>query len=130
MKKHSGYVIRVKKGMSTICYSFFSALSNPTRLAIIETLLEQPKSVGHIAVELGQEQSMISHNLRTLSQCKFVEARREGKKRVYNLNYETLDPLLKLVENHFNKFCLNGDECTPINKSMRRVNEGKRFGSK
>jgi DNA-binding transcriptional ArsR family regulator len=86
--------------------------------------------VSQIVVELDQEQSMISHNLRILSQCNFVEARREGKKRVYKLNHETLDPLVKLVENHFNKFCLNGNECQLINKSMRTVNEGRRYGSK
>jgi DNA-binding transcriptional ArsR family regulator len=120
----------VKKGISTMCYSFFSALSNPTRLAIIETLMEQPKPVNQIVVELGQEQSMISHNLRTLSQCNFVEVQVEGKKRVYKLNHETLDPLVKLVENHFDKFCLNGNECQLYNKSKRTGNEGRIYGGK
>ncbi len=124
MKKHSDFVVTVKKGISTMCYRFFSALSNPTRLAIIETLHEQPKSVNQIVNELGQEQSMISHNLKSLSQCHFVEARREGKKRVYNINHETLDPLVKLVENHFNKFCMNGTECQLIvEKTEKNENE-------
>jgi len=127
MKKHSDFVVTVKKGISTMCYSFFSALSNPTRLAIIETLIEQPKSVNQIVVDLGQEQSMISHNLRSLSQCHFVEARPEGNKgnkRVYSINHETLDPLVKLVENHFNKFCMNFTECQLIvEKTEKNENE-------
>ena len=53
----------MKLGLSKTCYMFFSTLSNPTRLAILELLREGSKNVTDIAKELGQEQSMISHNL-------------------------------------------------------------------
>ncbi len=111
MKKSSDNVMMVKRDLSTMCYSFFAALSNPTRLGIIETLMEQPKHVKQIAAELNQEQSMISHNLRQLVKCHFLNVRREGKQRIYTLNHATIDPLIKLIENHFHESCLDSEAC-------------------
>ena len=101
----------MKKGVTDLCYGFFSTLANPTRLAIIEHLNTRPMSVSELVEALGQEQSMISHNLRPLTQCKFVTRKREGKNNVYYLNHETMDPILVAVENHAEKFCLNGANC-------------------
>lgn len=111
MKIASDVVIVLKKDISTLCYGFFSTLSNPTRLGIIETLLEEPKHVNQIAAELNQEQSMISHNLRPLVRCHFVEVRREGKQRIYTLNRTTVEPLIKIIEKHYHEFCKDGAAC-------------------
>jgi DNA-binding transcriptional ArsR family regulator len=101
----------MKKGITDLCYGFFSTLANPTRLAIIENLCEHPMNVTELVEAIGQEQSMISHNLRPLTRCKFVTRKREGKKNVYYLNRETMDPILKSVENHAEKYCGNGANC-------------------
>ena len=63
----------MKKTLNKTCYRFFSCLANPTRLATIESLLEKPMSVNEIANKLGEEQSMISHNLKPLLDCNFIE---------------------------------------------------------
>ncbi len=101
----------MKKGLTNLCYGFFSTLANPTRLAIIEKLDEGPMSVKGLVDALGQEQSMVSHNLRPLARCKFVKVKREGKQRIYSLNHETLDPILKAVDRHAERFCGNGADC-------------------
>jgi len=101
----------LKTGVTELCYGFFSTLANPTRLAIIEHLHEKPMSVTELVEAIGQEQSMVSHNLRPLTRCKLVSRRREGKNNVYYLNHETLDPILTAVENHAEKFCGNGTDC-------------------
>lgn len=101
----------MKNDLSTMCYGFFSTLSNQTRLAIIEALMEEPKHVNQIVNELGQEQSMISHNLRHLVKCHFVNVRRKGKQRVYSLNHETVTPLMKVVERHHVNYCSGGADC-------------------
>ena len=62
----------MKKGLSETCYKFFVNLSNPTRLATLEKLMKKPMSVTELADSLGQEQSMISHNLKPLLECNFV----------------------------------------------------------
>ena len=94
-----------------MCHEFFSTLANPTRLAIIEALVEKTMSVNQIVQELGQEQSMISHNLKHLINCHFVHVKRDGKTRVYSVNNATVGPLMKVVETHYHNFCLDGRAC-------------------
>ena len=109
MKEISGELMDVKRGLTELCYGFFSTLANPTRLAIIEQLNESPMNVSQLAETLGQEQSMISHNLRPLVRCKFVQVQRDGKHRVYHLNKQTLTPILNTVEKHAETFCKNSN---------------------
>ena len=104
-------MVKVKKGLSQTCYKFFSCLSNPTRLATIEKLIEKPMSVNEIAIALGEEQSMISHNLKPLLECNFIISNKFGKKRVYSVNTETIEALLNIVKNHAKKYCPKGGDC-------------------
>jgi len=101
----------VKKGLSETCYRFFSTLANPTRLATLESLMDKPMNVTQLADTLGQEQSMISHNLRPLVQCRFVQVEKKGRERLYSINHETVDPLFKVIENHAVTFCPTGGKC-------------------
>jgi DNA-binding transcriptional ArsR family regulator len=101
----------VKKGISETCYRFFSTLANPTRLAALESLMEKPMNVTQLAATLGQEQSMVSHNLRPLVQCRFVQVEKKGRERLYSINHETVDPLFKVIENHAVNFCPTGGKC-------------------
>ena len=101
----------VKKGISDTCYRFFSTLANPTRLAALENLMERPMNVSQLADSLGQEQSMISHNLRPLIQCQFVSVERRGKERFYSVNHDTVDSLFKVVEHHALNYCPSGGRC-------------------
>lgn len=104
-------VMWVKHGLTTLCYGFFSTLANPTRLAIVELLDEKPMSVTELVDSLGQEQSMVSHNLRPLVRCHFVTRERRGKNNVYSLNHATMDPIMKAVEAHSTDFCGDGTNC-------------------
>ncbi|NLE05953.1 MAG: helix-turn-helix transcriptional regulator [Crenarchaeota archaeon] len=97
--------------MTAVCYRFFTNLSNPTRLAALEKLAEKPMSVNELAEALNQEQSMISHNLKPLLQCNFIYIQRQGKKRVYSINSETINALFEIVKNHAKKFCPTGGKC-------------------
>jgi DNA-binding transcriptional ArsR family regulator len=98
----------MKKGLTEICHKFFNNLSNPTRLALIERLMESPMSVNELAAALGQEQSMVSHNLRPLLRCNFIFSERRGKKRVYSANRETVGALFAIINNHAETFCPTG----------------------
>ena len=66
--------------------NFFENFSNKTRLKIIDSLKKGPKSVNKLCNDIHEEQSKVSHNLRKLMDCNFLEVKREGKKRVYSLN--------------------------------------------
>ena len=107
----------MKHGITDLCYGFFSTLANPTRLAIMELLDGAPMSVTQIVEALGEEQSMVSHNLRPLVQCRLVHVARQGKNRVYSLNHETLDPILGVMESHAAKYCGNRANCPARGRS-------------
>lgn len=111
MNNTSCVVGMVKKGISETCYRFFSTLANPTRLAALENLMDKPMNVTQLADTLGQEQSMISHNLRPLVECQFVHVERKGRERLYSINHETVDPLFKVIENHAVNYCPTGGKC-------------------
>ena len=86
-------------------YMFFDTISNKTRMSIIESLLKGDKSVNDICSDLKEEQSKVSHSLKRLMECNFLEVQRDGKKRVYSLNKKTVVPILKLVDKHVHMFC-------------------------
>ncbi len=88
---------------------FFETISSKTRLKIIEVLQEKSMSVTEICNKLGEEQSKISHNLKCLIDCHFLDVKQDGKKRIYSLNKDTMVPLMKLVEKHVTKYCY--EEC-------------------
>jgi DNA-binding transcriptional ArsR family regulator len=55
--------------------------------------------------KINEERSKVSHALLSLHDCVFVNVRKEGKRRIYSLNKDTIEPLLNLVEKHVNKYC-------------------------
>ncbi len=111
MKNASCVMCMVKRGLSDTSYRFFSTLANPTRLAALENLMYKPIKVTQLAEALGQEQSMVSHNLRPLVQCQFIHVERKGRERIYTINHKTVDPLFKVIENHTVNYCPSGGDC-------------------
>ena len=101
----------MKKGLNDVCYGFFSTLANPTRLAIIERLRNGSVNVSGLAKELGQEQSMVSHNLKILERCKFVFSEKRGKEKYVSLNRDTVDALIRIVEMHADRYCDSVGNC-------------------
>jgi len=101
----------MKRGLSETCSIFFSTLSNPTRLAIVELLRRGSRNVTEISKALRQDQTMISHNLQPLVRCGFVFVERRWKERVYSLNSETMNALFKLIASHAEKYCPKKTRC-------------------
>jgi len=112
----------MKQNLSETCYKFFSTLANPTRLAILELLRDEPRNVTEISEALNQEQSMISHNLKPLERCRFVFSERRKKERFYSLNKETLEQLFKIFSYHAKKYCPTEGECL-TDRSLRKQRE-------
>lgn len=73
------------------CASKLKALSDPTRLAVLEALMTGPKNVGELMHDLDVEQSLLSHHLAILREHELVEATREGKTMIYQLRETTSD---------------------------------------
>jgi len=80
--------------------NLFSALSDPTRLRIIEILLDREQSVGAIAEQLGMSESAVSHQLRGLRLQRIVRARKQGRQVFYCLDDEHVTELFRLGLKH------------------------------
>jgi DNA-binding transcriptional ArsR family regulator len=68
---------------------WFQALSDPTRILILNYLSRQPGpvSVGTIVTDMGLGQSTVSHHLKTLYDVGFVTRTRERTARLYAVNH-------------------------------------------
>lgn len=65
----------------------FRALSDPTRLRIIDRLRrEQQASVGELAAALGGSQQNVSKHLSALLAEGFVERRKQGTSAIYSIS--------------------------------------------
>ncbi|MBN1303845.1 MAG: winged helix-turn-helix transcriptional regulator [Anaerolineales bacterium] len=75
--------------------NLFSALSDPTRLRIIDLLLDCELSVGEIAEKLHMTESAVSHQLRGLRLQRIVRARKQGRQVFYCLDDEHVAELYR-----------------------------------
>ncbi|MBI5159383.1 winged helix-turn-helix transcriptional regulator [Candidatus Micrarchaeota archaeon] len=91
--------------MKCKCHAFFETLATKLKMDIVEALEEGPLSVNEITKRVGVERSTVSHALLSLAECSFVEAKENGRQRVYSLNKETMAPILRRVEKHVKKYC-------------------------
>jgi len=90
----------MKQSNYDICRLFFKAFSNRTRFEIINLLKKESLTVTEICAKLDFEQSRVSHNLKCLENCGFVNVKSNGKYRKYSLDKKTVSPMLKLLDNH------------------------------
>jgi DNA-binding transcriptional ArsR family regulator len=75
----------------------FRALSEPTRLKILERLFRSPASVGEILTSVGGTQANVSKHLALLHAGGLVERRRQGLKTVYSIADPTLERICAIV---------------------------------
>ena len=66
------------------------ALSDPTRLAIVTTLIGDELSVHQVADQFPMSRPAISKHLKVLREAGLVAERAEGRQRIYSLEAEPL----------------------------------------
>jgi ArsR family transcriptional regulator len=70
----------------------FNALSDPTRLEILEFLRTGEKCVCEIIPHVGLIQPVVSRHLKILKDCGLVKDRKDGTRRLYSITeFNTLD---------------------------------------
>jgi ArsR family transcriptional regulator len=85
----------------------FNALSDPTRLEILEFLRTSEKCVCEIIPHVGLIQPVVSRHLKILKDCGLVRDRKDGTRRLYSITepkmFEIIDAatpeLLDLLSN-------------------------------
>lgn len=86
---------------------FFGTLVSESRLKIINLLRKKGKNVSEIIKELNLDQTAVSHDLKRLKDCGFVNVKIDGKYRNYSLNIETIKPLMGIIDKHMAGNCIH-----------------------
>jgi DNA-binding transcriptional ArsR family regulator len=100
--------------MNEYPHKCLNVLGNKLRVDIIKILQEEDQTVTNLSNRLGEEQSKVSHSLKQLRQCNFVDYKKRGKEKLYFIKSEIFlknsnKPIFDLVEEHVVKYC-QGEE--------------------
>jgi DNA-binding transcriptional ArsR family regulator len=76
----------------------FRGLSDSSRLGILETLREGPRTVGEIVKETGLSQSNVSNHLGCLRECGLLAAQQHGRFVSYRFSDQRVAELLSVAE--------------------------------
>jgi len=63
----------------------FKALSSPSRLAILQLLIDAPSTVSALVAATGQSQPLVSQHLKNLRSANVVTVERVGREATYSL---------------------------------------------
>ena len=83
--------------------TFFFAIGDYSRFSILAKLAEKDLNVGEIAKATGLEQSNVSHHMFCLLNCGFVNVKKDGKARIYSINFE-IKPMINSMIRHIEKY--------------------------
>jgi len=64
----------------------FKAIADPTRREVLDYLLKAPHGVNELAAKFDVSRPAISKHLRVLLQARLVQARWEGRERIYAID--------------------------------------------
>ena len=93
---------------------FFRGLGDPTRVRILQLVLERERTVGELVEETGVLQGRLSSHLACLRWCGFVAARREGRQVYYRVTDGRIPRLLRLAEEFLTDHAGSVDLCRVI----------------
>lgn len=110
---HEDHIKNVKKTMMNeesllLIADFYKALSDSTRIKIINILQENELCVCDIAVLLNMTKSAVSHQLKYLREMNIVKNKKTGKEVFYTLADEHVKQILSISINHLGG-CHNED---------------------
>jgi DNA-binding transcriptional ArsR family regulator len=81
----------------------WTALGDPTRRAIFERLADRPRAVGELASELPVSRPAVSQHLKVLKDTGLVVDRREGTRRIYEVDPDGVAALRAQLDRFWNK---------------------------
>jgi DNA-binding transcriptional ArsR family regulator len=80
-----------------------AALADPTRRAIFERIAERPSAVGELAGDLPVSRPAVSQHLRVLKDAGLVSDRRDGNRRIYQLDPGGIRALRAYLDRFWNQ---------------------------
>jgi DNA-binding transcriptional ArsR family regulator len=78
----------------------FNAVAEPRRRQILDLLADGERPVNDLVTLLGLAQPQVSKHLKVLRKVGLVDAREEGRQRIYRLNGHSLKPIHDWVKTY------------------------------
>ena len=75
-----------------------TALADPTRRNILESLRTSPRTVGELAADQPVSRPAVSQHLKVLQAASLVRVEQRGTRRVYSVRRDGLDQLRRYLE--------------------------------
>lgn len=97
-----------------ILMKFFKGLGDPTRIRIVEALLEKERNVSELIKLLRVPQSNISNHLACLKWCGYITSRKEGTSVYYQITDERVKKIVGLAREIIADHAENLYACTRI----------------
>jgi DNA-binding transcriptional ArsR family regulator len=106
----------------------FNAVAEPRRRQILDLLAQGEKPVNDLVERLRVAQPVVSKHLRVLRQVGLVEARDEGRQRIYSLNGHRLKPIHDWVQSYERTWSERFDQLESVVKELQEEREQKEEG--
>ena len=104
---------------------FFKALAHPTRIRLLEMLVDGEKNVGELQLGLGPDAAAASQQLAILRMKNLVDTRREGTTIYYRLRdpqvKEVLDAARRIFDAHVGELRNVVDEARADDRRIARA---------
>jgi DNA-binding transcriptional ArsR family regulator len=97
-----------------ILMKFFKGLGDPTRIRIVEALLEKERNVSELIKILRTPQSNISNHLACLKWCGYITSRKKGTSIYYQITDERVKEIVALAREIIADHAENLYACTRI----------------
>jgi DNA-binding transcriptional ArsR family regulator len=102
----------------------FNAVAEPRRRQILDVLARGERPVNDLVERLGLDQPQVSKHLRVLRTVGLVEAREEGRQRIYRLNGRPLKPIHDWLARYERTWSERFDRLDEVLEDLKREEEG------
>ena len=102
----------------------FNAIAEPRRRQILDLLAGGERPVNDLVRELGLAQPQVSKHLRVLREVGAVEARGDGRRRLYRLNGEVLKPIHDWVKEYERTWSARFEELDVVLDELKEKEAG------
>jgi DNA-binding transcriptional ArsR family regulator len=102
----------------------FNAVAEPRRRQILDLLAQRERPVHDLVEALGISQPLVSKHLRVLREVGLVDAREEGRQRIYRLDGRPLEPIHAWVRRYERAWNERLDRMEVVVEELKRKEEG------
>jgi DNA-binding transcriptional ArsR family regulator len=102
----------------------FNAVAEPRRREILDLLADRERPVGELVELTGLGQPQVSKHLRVLREVGAVQAREEGRRRLYSVNAEVLRPVFDWVSRYQHLWEERFERLDDVLEELKKEEEG------